>query len=182
MGIVSDQTRDVPTAEQRCGRVALACQRAQKTRDPLDSAIIPRATENLGAPVAEFRRGAGTKLSAQGVCDAASDRSRTRSHVDNRGILSRLERTPDSEAGLGDLRSQISQHSLVGGTDPGIEAAADDLFNAAAAVVRVVDDGDSRIRHKRIMNEANLRFRERLVTAMPSQQALKLGLTAATAR
>jgi len=64
-----------------------------------------------------------------------------------------------------------------------IEAAADDLFNAATAVVRVVDDGDSGVRHKRIMNEANLRFRERLRTATPSQQALKLGLTgAATAR
>jgi hypothetical protein len=97
------------------------------------------------------------------------------------GILSRLERTPDSEAGLGDLRSQILSILWLVERDPGIEAAADDLFNAATAVVRVVDDGDSGVRHKRIMNEANLRFRERLRTATPSQQALKLGLTAAAA-
>jgi hypothetical protein len=98
------------------------------------------------------------------------------------GILSQLERTPDSEGGLGDLRSQILSILWLVERDPGIEAAADDLFNAAAALVRVVDDGDSGVRHKRIMNEANVRFRERLRTALPSQQALKLGLTAATAR
>ena len=92
-------------------------------------------------------------------------------------ILAQLERTPDSEAGLGDLRAQILSILWLVERDPGIEAGADDLFNAAAAVVRVVDDGDSGVRHKRIMNEANMRFRERLRSAIPSQQALKLGLT-----
>ncbi|WP_210492703.1 hypothetical protein [Microvirga antarctica] len=93
------------------------------------------------------------------------------------GILAALSREPESEAGLGDLRAQILSILWLVERDPGIEAAADDLFNAAAAVVRVVDDGDSGLRHKRIMNEANGRFRERLHTAVPSQQALKLGLT-----
>lgn len=98
------------------------------------------------------------------------------------GILSRLGRSPECEAGLGDLRSQILSILWLVDRDPGIEAAADDLFNAATAVVRVVDDGDSGVRHKRIMNEANLRFRERLRSATPSQQALKLGLTLVNAR
>ena len=97
-------------------------------------------------------------------------------------ILGQLDRTPDSEAGLGDLRAQILSILWLVERDPGIEAAADDLFNAAAAVVRVVDDGDSGVRHKRIMNEASGRFRERLRSAIPSQQALKLGLTAAHSR
>ncbi|KAB0266365.1 MAG: hypothetical protein K0S56_4334 [Microvirga sp.] len=92
-------------------------------------------------------------------------------------ILGQLERTPDSETGLGNLRAQILSILWLVERDPGIEAAADDLFNASAAVVRVVDDGDSGVRHKRIMNEANMRFRERLRSAIPSQQALKLGLT-----
>ena len=97
-------------------------------------------------------------------------------------ILAQLDRTPDSEAGLGDLRSQILSILWLVERDPGIEAAADDLYNAATAVVRVVDDGDSGVRHKRIMNEANLRFRERLRTATPSQQAIKLGLNARMTR
>jgi NTP pyrophosphatase (non-canonical NTP hydrolase) len=97
-------------------------------------------------------------------------------------VLGQLERKPDCEAELGDLRAQILSILWLVERDPGIEAAADDLYNAATAVVRVVDDGDSGLRHKRIMNEASARFRERLRTATPSQQALKLGLTSASPR
>ena len=49
------------------------------------------------------------------------------------GSQARGEPTPDSEAGLRDLRSQILSILWLVERDPGIEAAADDLFNRISA-------------------------------------------------
>jgi hypothetical protein len=59
--------------------------------------------------------------------------------------------------------------------DPGIEAAAADLFATASALVRDTAAGHQPgPRHLRLFREARVRFRERLVAARPSEQGTKI--------
>ncbi len=51
--------------------------------------------------------------------------------------------------------------------DPGIEAAADALYNAAARTVVETSERERIARDRRILREAALRLRERLNTAQP---------------
>ena len=59
--------------------------------------------------------------------------------------------------------------------DPGLEAAAADLFGAASAVVR--DNGvgaQPHARKMRLLREARTRFRDRIGTARPSELGAKI--------
>jgi hypothetical protein len=89
--------------------------------------------------------------------------------------LARIEQAEDVEAGLNDVQSHILSVLWLVERNPGIEAAADDLYRAAAACVK--DKASVGSRHRRIMNDASARFRERLKMASPSEQARRLGLT-----
>jgi hypothetical protein len=54
--------------------------------------------------------------------------------------------------------------------NPGIEAAASDLYVSASALVKYSTLGLRPLaRHQRLFREAHKRFRERLVTAQPSE-------------
>jgi hypothetical protein len=58
--------------------------------------------------------------------------------------------------------------------DPGIEAASDDL----SAVAKVLAEGADRgPRMSRLLDEAMMRFRDRLTLARPSEQARHMGLS-----
>ncbi|MBM6593235.1 hypothetical protein [Microvirga pudoricolor] len=90
--------------------------------------------------------------------------------------LLRLDEGTDAVTGLNDVRSHILSVLWLVERNPGIEAAADDLYQAAAAFVRAKADPSTGNRHKRILNDAMARFRERLAMAVPSVQAQRLGL------
>jgi len=62
--------------------------------------------------------------------------------------------------------------------DPGIRMAADDLYAAAAALVAATSAGTDGVgvRHDRLLKEADLRLRERLASARPSETARPSGL------
>jgi hypothetical protein len=82
-----------------------------------------------------------------------------------------------TSAGLNDVRSHILSILWLVERNPGIEAAADDLYQAAAASLRAMADAGSANRHRRILNDATARFRARLALAAASAQARRLGLT-----
>ena len=54
--------------------------------------------------------------------------------------------------------------------DPGIEAATDDLYEAAAAFLAEVTASTPLARHLRLLREARLRYRERLSGARPGER------------
>jgi hypothetical protein len=91
--------------------------------------------------------------------------------------LVQLDEASDPDTGLNNVRSHILSVLWLVERNPGIEAAADDLYQAAAAFVRAKADPSTGSRHKRILNDANARFKERLGMALPSAQAQRLGLT-----
>jgi hypothetical protein len=82
-----------------------------------------------------------------------------------------------TSAGLNDVRSHILSILWLVERNPGIEAAADDLYQAAAASLRATADAGSANRHRRILHDATARFRARLALAAASAQAQRLGLT-----
>jgi hypothetical protein len=91
--------------------------------------------------------------------------------------LSRIDETADTSAGLNDVRSHILSILWLVERNPGIEAAADDLYQAAAASMRATADAGGASRHRRILSDASARFRARLALAAASAQARRLGLT-----
>jgi hypothetical protein len=91
--------------------------------------------------------------------------------------LSRLDETAETSAGLNDVRSHILSILWLVERNPGIEAAADDLYQAAAASMRATADAGGASRHRRILGDAAARFRARLALAAASAQAQRLGLT-----
>jgi hypothetical protein len=91
--------------------------------------------------------------------------------------LTQIDETGETEVGLNNVRSHILSVLWLVERNPGIEAAADDLYNAAAAFVLAKADPNTGNRHRRILTDAAIRFRERLTMALPSAQAQRLGLT-----
>ncbi|MET0745376.1 MAG: hypothetical protein ABWY78_18540 [Microvirga sp.] len=96
--------------------------------------------------------------------------------------LARVETAGDTSgeattAGLNDVRSHILSILWLVERNPGIEAAADDLYQAAAVSLRATADAGGASRHRRILSDATARFRARLALAAASAQAQRLGLT-----
>ena len=74
-------------------------------------------------------------------------------------------------AALLELRGTVAR-------DPGIRMAADDLYEAASALVAAKSGGPERVdvRRWRLLNEADARLRTRLGSARPSEKAKLPGL------
>jgi hypothetical protein len=90
----------------------------------------------------------------------------------------RIERGHGAEAALRQLWAALLELKVMVARDPGIRMAADDLYAAATAVVAVTSAGSEwgGVRPQRLLREADVRLRERLASARPSEQARLSGL------
>lgn len=84
-----------------------------------------------------------------------------------------------SEQDLKDLRTLLQNLLIdlmrVVERDPGLEAAAADLFGAASAIVRDhCVDAQPHARKMRLLRETRVRFRERISAARPSELGTKI--------
>ena len=90
-------------------------------------------------------------------------------------LLVRVERAAanieqgERENDLHDLRLALIDILGLIERDPGIEAATDDLYEAAAAFLAEVTAGTPLARPLRLLREARLRYRERLSVARPGE-------------
>ena len=91
-------------------------------------------------------------------------------------LLGRVERAAanieqgERENDLHDLRLALIDILGLIERDPGIEAATDDLYEAAAAFLAEVTASTPLARHLRLLREARLRYRERLSGARPGER------------
>src|SRR3954466_8169430 len=88
-----------------------------------------------------------------------------------------VERIRNGDGGdieLRDIRAHILSMLDLVERDPGIDAASDDVFASAKALV---DGGDKGRRMSRLTTEALMRFRERLALGQPSERARHMGLS-----
>ena len=88
--------------------------------------------------------------------------------------LGRIRADEGAEAELHNLRAYLVNVLDLVERDPGIEAASDDLY---AVAKRLVDGSDKGTRMSRLLDEAFLRFRDRLASARPSERAVQMGLS-----
>ena len=90
-------------------------------------------------------------------------------------LLVRVERAAASierggrENDLHDLRLALIEMLSLIERDPGIEAATDDLYEAAAAFLADVTTSTPLARRLRLLRDARLLYRERLTGARPSE-------------
>jgi hypothetical protein len=91
-------------------------------------------------------------------------------------LLVRVERAAanieqgERENDLHDLRLALIDILGLIERDPGIEAATDDLYEAAAAFLAEVTASAPLARPLRLLREARLRYRERLTGARPGER------------
>ena len=78
--------------------------------------------------------------------------------------VSRIESQDGAEVALSNMRSHLMDILDLIGRHPGIEAAADDLYRTAEALVGANASDPRRLR---LLREAHLRFRERIGSAEP---------------
>ena len=92
--------------------------------------------------------------------------------------MARIERGHGAEAALRQLWAALLELKVMVARDPGIRMAADDVYAAATAVVAVTSAGSEwgGVRPQRLLREADVRLRERLASARPSEQARLSGL------
>jgi hypothetical protein len=90
----------------------------------------------------------------------------------------RIRGRDGAEAALRELWAALLEVKAKVARDPGIRMAADDLYEAAAALVAARSVGPYRVdvRRWRRLKEAGLRLRTRLASAQPSDKAQLLGL------
>jgi len=90
--------------------------------------------------------------------------------------VARIKNGEGSEAALGELWAALSGVQTKVARDPGINTAADDLYDAASTVVATERAGTVvGVRPWRLLNEADARLRARLGSARPSSKAMVLG-------
>jgi hypothetical protein len=87
--------------------------------------------------------------------------------------LDRMAAGEGVEAELHNVRAYLLNILELVESDPGIEAASDDLYAVAKELAAGADRGT---RMSRLVHEAFLRFGDRLASARPSAQARGLGL------
>jgi len=92
--------------------------------------------------------------------------------------IARIRGRDGAEAALRELWAALLEVKAKVARDPGIRMAADDLYEAAAALVaaRSVGPDGVDVRRWRLLKEAGLRLRTRLASAQPSDKAQLLGL------
>src|SRR5215204_6422432 len=88
--------------------------------------------------------------------------------------LDRIRAGDGAESELHDVRAYLVNILELIERDPGIEVASDDLYQVAAVLAGGTDQGT---RMARLLNEAFLRFRDRLGLAQPSERAKQMGLS-----
>src|SRR5215216_286445 len=81
--------------------------------------------------------------------------------------LDRIRAGEGAEAELHNVRAYLVNVLDLVDREPGTEAASDDLYEVAAVLAGGTDKGT---RMARLLNEAFLRFRERLALARPSER------------
>ena len=92
--------------------------------------------------------------------------------------ISRIEQGNGAETALRELRALLLELEGMVARDPGLRMEADDLNNAATAVVasRSATSALVDVRCRRLLREANTRLRDRLASARPSAKARFSGL------
>src|SRR4051812_49053255 len=83
--------------------------------------------------------------------------------------IRRIKRREAAEASLRELASTLSRMEAIVARDPGTKMAANDLYDAAAALVMAHRTGAAAldVRLWRLLNEADSRLRARLTSARP---------------
>jgi hypothetical protein len=92
--------------------------------------------------------------------------------------LTRIENGDGAEAEAHNVRAYLVNTLELVERDPGIEAAADDLYGVVAAFVtghQNAEHGSER-RDRRVVREAFLRFQAKLAASRPSEKATAMGL------
>ena len=85
----------------------------------------------------------------------------------------RIKHRDRPDAALRELWAVLQELKAVVARDPGIRMAAEDLYEAAAAIVAGQNTGSERadIRPWRLLKDADRRLRDRLASARPSGKA-----------
>lgn len=93
--------------------------------------------------------------------------------------LARIEKGEGAETEAHNIRAYLINTLELVDRDPGIDAAADDLYAVAAAFATgspQPEHGPDR-REERVLREAFLRLRDKLAGARPSEKARAMGIT-----
>ena len=90
------------------------------------------------------------------------------------GAVARMERGDGADAALREIGTFLLDLLTLVERDPGLELAADDLYEAAAILAGGPSIADAR--RWRLLRDAARRFRERLDAAHPGERARRLGL------
>jgi hypothetical protein len=92
--------------------------------------------------------------------------------------VARIEQGEGAEAALREMQASLLEIKAMVERDPGIRMAADDLYEAAAALVAGKSAGPDLvdIRRWRLLKEAGFRLCARLASAQPSEKARIMGL------
>src|SRR4051812_44884270 len=87
--------------------------------------------------------------------------------------IARIERGDGADAALRELWAALLEVEATVARDPGISMAADDLYEAASALVGDRSGGPETVdvRSWRLLKEADARLRTRLASARPSEKA-----------
>jgi len=81
-----------------------------------------------------------------------------------------------AKAALRDLWAALSEMQTMVARDPGIGMAADDLYEAAAAMGEAQSAGSGvGVRHRRLLGEAEGRLHDRMASARPREKAPPAG-------
>ena len=88
--------------------------------------------------------------------------------------VARMERGDGADAALREIGTFLLDLLTLVERDPGLELAADDLYEAAAILAGGPSIADAR--RWRLLKDAARRFRERLDAAHPGERARRLGL------
>jgi hypothetical protein len=145
---------------------ALRAETPENTGYPMGEpgAIVPREADEAGPE-------AFTAASFQANPFATAMRERL-------GFLesavARMERGDGADAALREIGTFLLDLLTLVERDPGLELAADDLYEAAAVLAGGPSIADAR--RWRLLRDAARRFRERLDAAHPGERARRLGL------
>src|SRR5215208_4613076 len=92
--------------------------------------------------------------------------------------IARIEQGEEADAALREMRASLLEIKAMVERDPGIRMAADDLYEAAAALVAGKSAGPdlADVRRWRLLKEAGFRLCARLASAQPSEKARVMGL------
>ena len=90
--------------------------------------------------------------------------------------VAQIKQGEGGEAALRELWAALSEMQAVVARDPGIRMAADDLYEAAVAMVEAQSAGSGvGVRHWRLLGEAEMRLHDRMASARPREKAPPAG-------